>query len=223
MLENNKPSVFSKVFKFIVLLATGVMLTFVLLSFGVQKWIVVIAVLVLYISVSIVWPMYIIYQSKSLWAIGRYVSSNYKKPIFGYSYALANGNKKDIENSLKRIVNTYTQQDMSDIYGANLAIFQNNSKAVMGHAEKISGQEYKDYYLGHAYVMNGNFDKASDFLAKLHTPWMSHALKAYAALKRGNRDEYGAEMNSSINSATGMQRFVLHHIKKRFENGDFKV
>ena len=71
--------------------------------------------------------------------------------------------------------------------------------------------------------MNGNFDKASDFLAKLHTPWMSHALKAYAALKRGNRDEYGAEMNSSINSATGMQRFVLHHIKKRFENGDFKV
>jgi hypothetical protein len=223
MLKNNKPSVFSKVFKFILLLATGVMLTFVLLSFGVAKWIVVIAVLVLYISVSIVWPMYIIYQSKSLWAIGRYVSSNYKKPIFGYSYALANGNRQDIENSLKRIMNTYTQQDMSDIYGANLAIFQNNSKAVMGHAEKISGQEYKDYYLGHAFVMNGNFDKASDFLTKLHTPWMMHALKAYAAMKRGNRDEYGAEMDRSIDSATGMQRFVLHHTKKRFENGDFKV
>ena len=223
MLPNNKPSVFSKIYRLILLLATGILLTFVLLSLGAPKWIVVTAVLVLYISVSIVWPMYIIYKSKSLRAIGRYVSSNYKKPIFGYSYALANGNKQDIEKSLKRIINTYTQQDMSDIYGANLAIFQNNSKAVMGHAEKLSGQEYKEYYLGHAYVMNGNFDKASNFTSKLQTPWMIHSLKAYAALKRGNRDEYETEMDRSIDSATGMQRFVLHHTKIRFENGDFKV
>jgi hypothetical protein len=223
MLQNKKRSIFSKVFKFILLLAAGLLLTFVLLSYGLPQWIIFVAVLTLYVSVSIIRPMFIIHKSKSLRAIGSYVSNNYKKPIFGFSYALAHGDKQDVENSLKRIMNTYTQHDMSDVYGANLALFQNNAKSLRGHAEKISGQEYKDYYLGHAFVMNGNFDKASEFLAKLDTPWMSHSLKAYVALKRGNPDEYSADMNRSIDSAIGMQRYVLHHTKRRFENGDFKV
>ena len=89
----NKSSVFSNVFKFVLLIATGILLTFVLISYGVPKWIVFLIVLALYVSVSILWPMYIIYKSTSLGAIGRYISSNYKKPIFGYSYALAHGDK----------------------------------------------------------------------------------------------------------------------------------
>jgi hypothetical protein len=219
----NKPSIFSNVYKFILLIATGILLTFVLISYGVPKLIVFLIVLALYVAVSILWPMYIIYKSTSLRAIGRYISSNYKKPIFGYSYALAHGDKRDVENALKRIMNTYVQQDMSDIYGANLALFQKNSKKLLVHADNISGQEYKDYYFGHAYVMNGNFDKASEFLAKLHTPWMIHSLKAYAALKRGNRDTFRQEADQSIKSAIGMQRYVLHHTMRRFENGDFKI
>ncbi len=223
MLQNKKPSIFSKVFKFILLLATGLLLTFILLSYGLPQWIIFVAVLTLYVSVSIIQPMYIIHKSKSLRAIGSYVSNNSNKPIFGFSYALAHGDKRDVENSLKRIMNSYKQQDMSDIYGANLALFQNNAKLLRGHAEKIGGQEYKDYYLGHAFVMIGNFDKADEFLTKLQTPWMSHSLKAYVALKRGNKDEYSAEMSRSIDSAIGMQRYILHHTKRRFENGDFIV
>lgn len=219
----NKPSIFSKVFKFILLIATGILLTFVLISYGVPKLIVFLIVLALYVAVSILWPIYIIYKSTSIRAIGRYISGNYKKPIFGYSYALAHGDKRDVENALKRIMNTYAQQDMSDIYGANLALFQKNSKNLLVHAENISGQEYKDYYFGHAYVMNGNFDKASEFLAKLHTPWMIHSLQAYAAHKRGNRDSFRQEADQSIKSAIGMQRYVLHHTMRRFENGDFKI
>lgn len=217
----NKPSIFSNVFKFILLIATGVILTFVLISYGLSKWIVFLIVLALYVSVSILWPFYIIYKAKSLSAIGRYISSNHRKPIFGYSYALANGDKLDVENALKRIMNTYTQQDMSDIYGANLALFQNNSKQLLEHAANINGQEYKDYYFGHAYVMTGNFDKASEFQTKLHTPWMIHSLNAYTAHKQGNQGKFLQEADRSIKSAIGMQRYVLHHTMRRFENGDF--
>lgn len=219
----NKPSIFSKVFKFVLLIAVGILLTFVLISNGVSKWIVFLIVLALYFSVSILWPMYIIYKSTSLRAIDRYIASNYKKPIFGYSYALAHGDKRDVENALKRIMNTYQQQDMADIYGANLALFQNNPKHLLEHAEKINGQEYKDYYLGHTYVMKGNFEKANEHLAKLHTPWMIHSLKAYAAHKRGNPVTFRQEADQSIKSAIGMQRFVMHHTMNRFENGDFNI
>jgi hypothetical protein len=221
MMSKNKPSVFSNAFKFILLLAIGILLTFVLLSYGFHKWIIFIIVLLLYVSVSIFWPMYIIYKSKSLGAINRYVASNYKKPIFGYSYALGHGNKRDIEYALKRIMNTYKQQDMYDVYGANLALFQNNPTALSEHAKNISGQEYKDYYAAHVFVMNGNFERAGELLSKLHTPWMIHSLKAYAAHKRGEQATFRQEADRSIKSAIGMQRYVLHHTMRRIENGDF--
>ena len=97
-------------------------------------------------------------------------------------------------------------------------------KVFRGHAEKISGQEYKDYYFGHAYVMNGNFDKADEFLAKLQTPWMIHSLKAYAAHKRGNKEySFDKKRDQSIESAIGMQRLCIASYEERFENGDFKI
>ena len=222
-MQNNKPTVFSKAFKFILLIAVGILIAVLFHLAGVSKWITIIVVLALYIVITIVQPMYTIYLSRSLKALNRYVVSNYKKPIFGYSYALAHGDKEDIEKALKRIMDTYPQQDMRDVYGANLAIFKRDSSALLTHANNIVGQEYKDYYSGHAYVMTGNFDKASEFLAKLQTPWMIRSLKAYTALKQGNKDIYADEMNRAIHNSMGMQRYVLHHTMKRYENGDFKA
>ncbi len=220
-MQINKSIILSKVFKLLLLVVTVAAISIALQLIGVPRRITIIIVLALYAIVSIFRPIYIIYRSKSLRAIDRYITRNHKRPIFSYAYALAHGSKRDMEDALKRIMNTYKQQDMPDIYGANLALLQQNSSALLEHAKKITGQEYKDYYFGHAYVIKSDFDKASEFLAKLHTPWMIHSLKAYAALKRGNKDEYRVEMNQSIESAIGMQRYVLHHTMKRNENGDF--
>lgn len=220
-MQKRKPSVFSKAFKFIILLAVGLLLTFSLFSYGIPKSIVFIIIIAFYVAFSMLWPLYIIYKSKSLGAIDRYVASNYKKPIFSYSYALAYGNKRDIEDALKRIMNTYKQQDMYDVYGANLALIQNNATALLGHVKNISGQEYKDYYSAHASVMKGQFEIAGELLSKLHTPWMIHSLKAYAAHNRGDYETFHQEAEQSIESAVGMQRYVLHHTMRRMENGDF--
>ena len=162
-------------------------------------------------------PLYIIYKSKSIRSIDRYVVTNYKKPIFAYSYALAHGNDRDIEESLKRIMNTYKQEDMQHVYGANLAVHQRKPDALLEHVKEIKGQEYKDYYSGYAYVLRGNFEKASEFLSKVHTPWMIHSLKAVAAMERGNREDFRTEADKSIESTIGMQRYVLHHTMRRLE------
>ncbi|CAM3138307.1 hypothetical protein FITA111629_05870 [Filibacter tadaridae] len=220
-MSKKKPAVFSNVFQWVLLIAGGILLTFILLSFGLQRWIIFIIILVIYISVSAFRPMYIIYKTKSLRSIDRYVARNHKKPIFGYSYALAHGNERDIEESLKRIMNTYKQEDMYDVYGSNLALFQNDPKKLLEHVDNISSQEYKDYYSGFAYVMLGNFDRANEFLGKLRTPWMIHALKAFAALKRGSQEEFRQEADQSVSSAVGMQRYVLHHTLNRFETVGF--
>src|SRR5690554_7297 len=88
----NKPSVLSKVLRFVLLVATASLLALGLILIGIPKWIVFILIIFLYLAYSVFWPAHIIYRSKSINAIHRYVLRNYKQPIFSYSYALGNGN-----------------------------------------------------------------------------------------------------------------------------------
>ena len=132
----NKPSIFSKVFKFILLLVIAGSLTLGMILVGVPKWLIFVIIIVLYILYSAVWPAHIIYKSKSINAIHRYIKGNASQPIFKYAYALGNDQDQNIEGALKSIVNEYKDDDMTHIYGANLAIFQNKSNEILNKRKK---------------------------------------------------------------------------------------
>ena len=159
--------------------------------------------------------MYIIYKSTSIQTIDRYIINNQKKPLFAYVYAVAYGSKPEIEDALQRILNKYKQQKMQYIYGANLAVFQKDDRRLLALAIAMKDQNYNAYYSGIAHTMKGNLDKADEFIANVKIPWMTHSLKAFIALKRGSKNDYRNEMNRSIESTTGIQRYVLHHTLKR--------
>lgn len=213
-----KPSIFSKVFRFIIILTVVALLSFVLISYGVPKLIIFILIIVTYLGFTAFWPAHIIYKSKSIKAIGRYINNNHKRPIFGYSYALANGSDQDVEVALKRVMNTYSQEDMYDVYGANLAIHQKDSQELLNHATKIESEDYRDYYQAYAYILKGKFLQSTEFSEKVQTPWMIHSLKAADAKKRGDMSAFKTEANKSIDSALGIQRFVLFHTMRRMGN-----
>jgi hypothetical protein len=212
------PSIFSKVFRFIIILTAVALLSFVLISYGVSKWIIFVLIIVSYIGFSAFWPAHIIYKSKSIKAIGRYIKNNHKRPIFGYSYALANGTDQDVEVALKQIMNTYREEDMHDIYGANLAILKNDSQTLLRHAEDIKSDDHRDYYKAYAYILKGKFMDSIEFAEKVQTPWMIHSLKAADAKKRGDMNAFKIQANKSIESALGIQRFVLFHTMRRMGN-----
>ena len=211
----NKPTVFSKLLRFVLLIAIASALAFGLILIGIPKWIVFIIIIFLYLAYTVYWPAHIIYKSKSINTIHRYVRRNYKQPIFSYSYALGNGNDEDIEVALKRVMKTYGQEDMYDTYGANLAIHHNNPDEVLEHAKKIEELDYRHYYHAYAYVLQGRLDEAAEHMEKLETPWMVHSIKAVVAKKRGDKEEFKDESTKSIESALGMQRYVLHHTMRR--------
>lgn len=213
----NNPSVFSKTFRFILLLLGAGLLSFALILAGVPKWIVFVTIIALYIAYTVFWPAHIIYKSKSIKAINRYVSNNYKQPIFSYSYALGNGTDQDIETALKRVMNTYDQEDMHDVYGGNLAIHQNKPNELLAYAEKVIDPDYQNYFHAYAYVLKGHLDEASDYLDKITIPWMTHSIKAVAARKRGDMKEFRTEADKSIESALGIQRYVMYHTMRRLE------
>jgi hypothetical protein len=212
------PSIFSKVFRFIIILTVVALLSFVLISYGVSKWIIFVLIIVSYIGFSAFWPAHIIYKSKSIKAISRYIKNNHKRPIFGYSYALANGTDSDVEVALKRIMNTYREEDMHDIYGANLAILKNDSQALLKHAGEIKSDDHRYYYIAYAHILKGKFMESIEYSEKVQTPWMIHSLKAADAKKRGDMNAFKIQANKSIESALGIQRFVLFHTMRRMGN-----
>ena len=215
---NKKPSIFSKVFRFIIIITVVALLSFVLISYGVPKVIIFVLIIVSYLGFTAFWPAHIIYKSKSIKAIGRYINNNHKRPIFGYSYALANGTDQDVEVALKRIMNTYSEEDMHDIYGSHLAIFQNDSQALLQHAEKIKSDDHRNYFKAYAFILKGKFMDSVEFSEKVQTPWMIYSLRAADAKKRGDMSAFKTAANKSIESALGIQRFVLFHTMRRMGN-----
>ena len=213
-----KPSIFSKVFRFIIIITVVALFSFVLISYGVQKWIIFTLIIAGYLGFTAFWPAHIIYKAKSIKAIGRYIRNNHKRPIFGYSYALATGTDQDVEIALKRIMNTYSEEDMHDIYGAHLAILQNDSQALLQHAENIKSGDHRNYFKAYAYILKGKFMDSVEFSEKVQTPWMVYSLKAADAKKRGDQGVFKTAANKSIESALGIQRFVLFHTMRRMGN-----
>ncbi|WP_438314781.1 hypothetical protein [Sporosarcina sp. FA9] len=213
----NKTLIFSKVFRFVLLIVVGVLLSITLISYGVPRSIVFILIIVMYLAISILKPLHIIYKSKSIKTINRYVILNNKRPIFNYSYALGHGDDQDIENSLKRIINVYGQDSMRPIYSANLAIHQNKPKEVLEFVEQIDGSDYKNYYAGISFAMRKQYDKVEEFSTKIRTPWMSHGLKAVLFKEKKEYEGFQKEAALSISNAVGMQRYVMHHMMRRME------
>lgn len=190
-------------------------LTLGLILIGVPKWITFMLIIVLYITYTAIWPAHIIYKSTSIKAIHRYIKSNTKQPLFNYAYALSNDNEQNIEIALNQVINDYKNEDMAYIYGANLAIHQKNSNDILKHAEHIEDENYKNYYMAYANLLTGHMGEAFIYLDKVEIPWMIHAIKAIAEKKRGDLDKFNSEAKKSIESITGIQRYVQHHVMRR--------
>lgn len=215
----NKPKIISKLFRYFLIITIVSALAIGLILLGIPKWIVFIFIIFLYLAYTVYLPAHIIYKSKSINTIHKYVRRNYKQPIFSYSFALGNGNDEDIEIALNRVMKSYGQEDMYDIYGAHLAIHHNNADEILEHAKKIEDLEHNLYFHAYAYVLQGRLDDASEHLEKLETPWMVHSIRAVVAKNRGDKEEFSNEATKSIESALGMQRYVLHHTMRRLKPG----
>lgn len=213
----NKPSILSKLLRYALLIIVVSALAIGLIFIGVPKWIVFVLIVFLYLAYTVYLPAHIIYKSKSINTVHKYVKQNYKQPIFSYPFALGNGDDEDVESALHRVIKTYGDEDLYDIYSANLAIHQNDSEKIVEHAAKIGDLDHNHYFHAYGYVLEGRLGEAAEHLEKIHTPWMIHSIKAVVALNRSDKEEFSNEASKSIDSALGMQRYILHHTMRRLK------
>ncbi|QUW20279.1 hypothetical protein JSQ81_10345 [Sporosarcina sp. Marseille-Q4063] len=221
MSSNHKSPGISNALQYSLLFVSGVILTVILLILEFPSGLVIVIIMGLSVSIFTIRPMYLIYKSKSLPAINRYVIKNQKKPMFGYAYALAHGDNQDIEDSLKRILKKYKQKEIQTVYGANLALHHSDADALLEFAEKMTRKDYKEYYLGAAHLLSSDEVLANKFVAKLSTPWMIHSSNASIALRNKDGETFRLEANRSVESAAGLQRYILYHMFERMEEEKF--
>ncbi|MDN4606068.1 hypothetical protein [Sporosarcina highlanderae] len=214
---------FSKYVNFILVIVGGALLALVLFLSGLQMWLVFTLVMIFTFVFTMGYPFYIIYKSKSLRLIDQYLTNHRSKPIFGYAHALAHGTDEEIINQLNKILKSYANAEVQEIYKANLLVFQKNWRGLIDFSKSMENVAYRDYYAGIGYTMSNNMGKASEYLQKLRTPWIVHSLKAIIAMKQKKQDQFQTEVRLATKSAVGMQRFVLHHMLNRMAEGVFST
>lgn len=212
---------FSKYMNFILVIVAGALLAVALFASGLQMWLVFTLVMIFTFVLTMGYPFYIIYKSKSLKLIDQYLTNHKNKPIFGYAHALAHGTDEDIITQLNKILKSYANAEVQEIYKANLLVFQKNWRGLIDFSKTIGNAGYRDYYAGIGYTMSNNMGKATEYLQKLRTPWLVHSLKAIIALKQKNQDQFHNETKLATKNAVGMQRYVLHHMLNRMANSVF--
>lgn len=214
---------FSKYANFILVILISALLAVALFLSGLQMWLVFTIVMAFTFILTMGYPFYIIYRSRSLKLIDRYLANHRSKPIFSYAYALAHGTDKEIINALDRIVRSYPHAEVQDVYNANLLMFQKDWRRLIEASKSMTTTFYRDYYAGIGYTMSNNKEKSSESLSKVRTPWMVHSLKALIALKQGQQDIFHNEKALATKQAVGMQRYVIHHMLNRMAEGAFPI
>lgn len=212
---------FSKYANFILVIVISALLAVALFLSGMPTWLVFTIIMVFTFVLTMGYPFYIIYRSRSLKLIDRYLANHRSKPIFSYAYALAHGTDKEIIDSLNKIVKSYPQPEVQDVYNANLLMFKKDWRRLIDSSKSMNTTFYRDYYAGIGYTMSNHKEKAAESLSKLRTPWMVHSLKALIALKQGQKDVFQKEVALATKQAVGMQRYVVHHSMNRMAEGAF--
>lgn len=206
---------FSKYTNYIIVIIASALLAVGLFTAGVQTWLVFTLLMVFTFAISMGYPFYIIYKARNLKLIGRYLTNHQSKPIFGYAHALAHGTDEEVIKSLNRILKSYANAEVQQVYKANLLFFKKDWRGLIEEAKTMGDPAYKHYYAGIGYTMSSNMEKSQECLSKLGTPWMTHSLKAIIAFKQNNPALFEAESASATKQAVGMQRFVVHHMLNR--------
>ena len=206
-----------KSLRLVPLFLIGMLVTAYFLSIGTPNWLVFAIVISFYLVAMVLPGIYAVYFSNSLRQIERYIQRNRHKAIFAFPYALGHGSNQDVENAIERILATHQQATMQSVYRTLLAIYRGQPGIAAQHAEAIDREPMRSYYLAHAAVSSGDFERATVLNKQINEPWMNHSIDALIAFER-NDATFQALADKSVQAARGVQKYTLEKSFSRMKN-----
>lgn len=211
----DNPFLIRGVARWLLLFGGGVLLTVVLLFANIPFWAVFVIVMVVYMSITLGWPIYIIYGTKDMDKVEKFLTKNRSNTLFAYAYAIAHETDETIIETIETILQTHKQPKVQAVYAANLAVWQQDVEALHRLSIHLPTADYVNYYTANALLMEGNIESAQALQAAIKKPWMKHALQANIAKQSDDQTAYRKEVELSTSHARGVQHYVLVSLFQR--------
>ncbi|MDW0108575.1 hypothetical protein [Sporosarcina aquimarina] len=211
----DNPFLIRGVARWLLLFGGGIVLTIVLLFANIPFWAVFLIVMIVYLTVTLGWPLYILYGTKDMKRLDAFLTKNRFNSLFAYAYAIGHESDEMVIDTIENILQTQKQPKIQAIYGANLAIWQKDAEALHRIAIHLPTSDYVNYYTASALLLEGNLQRAEAIQPAIKKPWMRHALQASIAKQSGNQTAYRREVELATSHARGVQYYVLVSLFKR--------
>lgn len=206
-----------KILRYVFIILLGIALTVVMTFLELPFWLIYLSIVVLYLLLTVVPSMYIVYKSNNLKRIERYLEANKRKPLFAYPLAVKTGDLEIIIQAIQAILNKYKQPYVQEVYKTNLALYENDFSRFDNLSNQISKEPLRTYYQAYNQALKGNFKEARTLKVDLPAGWMPHAIEAIIAKKIGDMERFWEEANASVECARGVQKFNLFYSFKNIE------
>ncbi|MEH7224633.1 hypothetical protein V7112_12565 [Bacillus sp. JJ1566] len=154
--------------------------------------------------------IYPIYWEKNVEKIEAYLKKRRKNPAFKLYYGMGNQIDQDVKEATEALLEKYKHPAKQALFKTLYALYEDDILRVKKDIEDIHPPQYKAYYQAIVAVEEGKLEKAAELCDQVKSEWMKHALAAGIAKKKGNHEEYVAEIGKAFEKTRGMQRYVIY-------------
>ncbi|HWL22871.1 MAG TPA: hypothetical protein VNR38_03850 [Ureibacillus sp.] len=176
--------------------------------FSWPKWIVLIFMFIAFVYM-LCEMLNIMYGTKDMKKVERFLKSKLKEPIYAFVYAQAIKSKDEQLRIIEEILKKYPQKYIHHNYRFVRDMLNNDYLNALNEAEQIGKEPFMSYSKALVFATQNNREQALSFhLSKL---WMREAIHATLAKAEENHNDYIKHKEKAIEAARGIQRFGLIH------------
>ncbi len=149
----------------------------------------------------------IMFFTKNVNLVERYLQKRRKNPYYAVMIASANKDFEAAEQNLNKLSSLYNQSKM--IIKSSILLETNQLEEAEKTIGQIKAETAKNHNLALLGLIKGDWDLFNQSKARLKNQTFVHALEAEAAYHRGDYQEADLSGTLAINSSGGFQKWVL--------------
>lgn len=153
--------------------------------------------------------LYVLYGTKNIKSVEKFLASNRKEPIYAYVYEQAKGTKEEQLNAIEQILKKYPKGYIYQNYRFVREMLKEDYDVAFDEAKLIGKEPFMSYSKALVYATQGNRHDALSF--ELSKEWMREAILATLAKVENDKNSYEVHKQNAIQSARGIQRYGLIH------------
>ena len=160
--------------------------------------------------------IHILYRSRDVEKIGRFLQSSAKNPLYHYTLSLKSGSKQAQLQAIDLVLGAYKSPLIQGMYRSSRAMLEHDYSAAKDSASRIPDDSMRSYTLALVAAAKGE-ETTGNFM--LQKPWMSSIIAATRSYKQGDMTEFERHKQEALANSSGIQHFSnFYYLERIHEN-----